>query len=160
MPSARYVRPMMKFDVFISYSSKDKVTADAACAALEHAGIRCWIAPRDIMPGSDWGESIMDALDQCRVMILIFSTSANASPQIRREIERVVNRGIPLLPVRIEDIVPTKAMAYFMGPVHWLDALTPPLDQHLHRLAEVARSMLQPNAKKGDDAIIVQPAEG
>jgi TIR domain len=35
---------MMAFDVFISYSSKDKTTADATCASLENAGIRCWIA--------------------------------------------------------------------------------------------------------------------
>ena len=50
----------MAHDVFISYSTKDKPTADAACAALEAKGIRCWIAPRDILPGSDWGEAIID----------------------------------------------------------------------------------------------------
>ena len=131
----------MQFDVFISYSSHDKTTADAACAALESAGIRCWIAPRDILPGADWGEAILNALDTCRAMVLIFSSNANSSPQIRREIERVVGRGIPIIPVRIEDTAPTKAMAYFMGPVHWLDALTPPLEQHPAppgRVAEVA----------------------
>jgi hypothetical protein len=132
----------MQFDVFISYSSHDKTTADAACAALESAGIRCWIAPRDILPGADWGEAILNALDTCRAMVLIFSSNANSSPQIRREIERVVGRGIPIIPVRIEDTAPTKAMAYFMGPVHWLDALTPPLEQHLHRLAESLKSLL------------------
>jgi TIR domain len=133
---------MIEFDAFISYSSRDKPIADAACAALEAAGIRCWIAPRDILAGSDWGASIVEALDHCRVMVLIFSSSANTSPQIRREIERVVNRGIPVVPVRIEDIQPTKAMAYFMGPVHWLDALTPPLEQHLKRLAPTIRSLV------------------
>jgi hypothetical protein len=132
----------MQFDVFISYSSHDKAIADATCAALEGAGIRCWIAPRDILPGADWGEAIMNALDTCRAMVLIFSSNANSSPQIRREIERVVGRGIPVIPVRIEDTAPTKAMAYFMGPVHWLDALTPPLEQHLHRLADSLKSLL------------------
>ena len=53
----------MAHDVFISYSSKDKLIADAACAILESKGIRCWIAPRDILPGADWGESIVDALE-------------------------------------------------------------------------------------------------
>ena len=52
----------MAFDVFLSYSSKDKTTADAACAALENTGIRCWIAPRDIIPGMDWGEAIVNAI--------------------------------------------------------------------------------------------------
>lgn len=132
----------MQFDVFISYSSHDKATADATCAALEGAGIRCWIAPRDILPGADWGVAIMDALDTCRAMVLIFSSNANSSPQIRREVERAVGRGVPVIPVRIEDSTPTKALAYFMGPVHWLDALTPPLEHHLQRLADSLKTLL------------------
>ena len=75
----------MAHDVFISYSSKDKLTADAVCAALEANGIRCWIAPRDILPGSDWGEAIIDAIHACRAMLLIFSSNSNASAQINRE---------------------------------------------------------------------------
>ncbi len=39
------------FDVFISYSSDDKLIADAICAELESRRIRCWIAPRDALPG-------------------------------------------------------------------------------------------------------------
>lgn len=134
---------MMNFDVFISYSSKDKVVADAACAALEAGGIRCWIAPRDIAPGMVYGDALIEALDNCRVMVLIFSSSANTSPQIRREVERVVSRGIPLVPLRIENVVPTKAMAFFVNAVHWLDALTPPLEAHLQRLTQSVRALLQ-----------------
>jgi hypothetical protein len=136
---------MMSFDVFISYSSKDKSVADAACAALEAAGVRCWIAPRDVSPGADWGASIVEALDECKAMVLIFSSSANESPQIRNEVVRAVNNGITLIPVRIENIEPTKALAYFMGAVHWLDALTPPLDQHLKQLAASLKALLQVN---------------
>jgi hypothetical protein len=133
----------MNFDAFISYASKDKPTADAVCAALEDAQIRCWIAPRDILPGSDWSASIIDALDQCRVMILIFSGNANDSQQIRNEVVHAVHRGVPVIPVRIEDIPPGKSLAYFMSGVHWLDALSPPLEAHLKRLAETVRTMLQ-----------------
>jgi hypothetical protein len=140
---------MIDFDAFISYSSKDKAIADAACAALEAGGIRCWIAPRDIIPGSDWSASIVEALDQCRVMVLIFSADANESPQIRNEIARAVQRGVPVLPVRIENITPTKSLAYYMTAVHWLDALTPPLEQHLQRLGDSIKALLQ-----------VVPAEG
>jgi TIR domain-containing protein len=133
----------MNFDAFISYASKDKPTADAVCAALEDAQIRCWIAPRDILPGTDWSASIIDALDHCRVMILIFSGNANESPQIRNEVVHAVHRGVPVIPVRIEDIPPGKSLAYFMSGVHWLDALSPPLETHLKRLAESVRAILQ-----------------
>jgi hypothetical protein len=99
----------MPHDVFISYSSLDKTAADAACAALEAAGIRCWIAPRDVTPGAEWGEAIIVAINECRVMILVFSANANNSPQIRREVERAVSKGLPIIPLRIQDIAPSEA---------------------------------------------------
>ena len=133
----------MPHDAFISYSTLDKAAADATCAALEASGIRCWIAPRDITPGAEWGEAIVDGINQSRVMILIFSSNANESPQIRREVERAVSKGIPIIPLRIQDIAPAHSLEYFIGTVHWLDALTPPLEVHLRRLVESVKSLLQ-----------------
>ena len=129
-------------DVFISYSREDRLAADAACANLEAAGIRCWIAPRDISPGSEWGEAIVDAIDHSPVMVLIFSSNSNESPQIRREVERAVSKSVTIVPVRIEQVEPTRSLAYFMAGVHWLDALTPPLEQHLQRLAVSIKAFL------------------
>lgn len=63
----------MSHDVFISHSSKDKAVANAICAALEAAGIKCWIAPRDIRSGEEWPEAIVNAIKKSRFMILIFS---------------------------------------------------------------------------------------
>jgi hypothetical protein len=133
----------MSHDAFISYSTHDKAAADACCAALEASGVRCWIAPRDITPGAEWGEAIIDAINISRVMILIFSANANDSPQIRREVERAVNKAIPIIPLRIQDIAPARSLEYFIGMVHWLDALTPPLEAHLRRLAESVKILLQ-----------------
>jgi TIR domain len=63
----------MAYDVFISYASEDKIVADAVCARLESHAVRCWIAPRDVLPGMAYGEAIIDAIQGCRVMILVFS---------------------------------------------------------------------------------------
>src|ERR1700733_9852973 len=125
----------MAHDVFICHSAKDKTTADAVCAMLESNGIRCWIAPRDVTAGMEWSECIIDAIEECRVMVLVFTTNANESPQIRREVERAVNRGVAILPLRIEDILPGRALEYFIGNVHWLDGMTQPLESHLQNLA-------------------------
>lgn len=132
----------MGHDVFISYSTKDKPTADAVCANLESGGVRCWIAPRDILPGSDWGESIVDGIKRCRVMILVFSSNANASPQIRREVERAVNKGVPIIPFRIEEVMPTRSLEYFISTPHWMDAMSPPLEKHLNKLTEVVLTLI------------------
>jgi hypothetical protein len=129
----------LAYDVFISYSSKDKPAADATCAALEAQDIRCWIAPRDILPGADWGASIVKAIAEAKVFVLIFSSNANASPQISREVERAVNHGIPVIPVRIEDVAPAESLEYFINTPHWLDAFKPPFAQHLTYLVEVVR---------------------
>jgi len=132
----------MAHDVFISYSNVDKAVADATCATLERAGIRCWIAPRDIATGADWGGAIVNAIDNTRVTILIFSAKANTSPQIRREVERSISVGATVMPIRIEDVKPTESLAYFMGTVHWLDAMTPPLEAHLEKLVATIKALL------------------
>jgi hypothetical protein len=76
-------------------------------------------------------------------MVLIFSADANDSRQIHREIERAVSKGVPIIPLRIEEVVPTRSMEYFLGAIHWLDALTPPLEKHLQQLAEAVKALLQ-----------------
>ncbi len=132
----------MAHDVFISHSAKDKATADAVCAMLESNGIRCWIAPRDVLASREYGEAIIDAIEECRIMVLVFTANANASSQIRREIERAVNHGVAILPLRMEDVLPGKSLEYFIGNVHWLDALTPPFEAHLKNLAGTIKIVL------------------
>jgi WD40 repeat protein len=131
------------FDVFISYSTLDKPAADAACATLEAAGIRCWIAPRDILPGNDYDASIIDAIESAKIFILMFSGNANASRQIKLEVERAVSKGIMIIPVRIEDVMPSKALEYFISTPHWLDAFTPPMERHLKQLATSVQAQLK-----------------
>jgi hypothetical protein len=64
----------MAHDVFISYSARDKTVADAMCGALELRRIRRWIAPRDVLPGKEWGAAIIEAIQNSRMFVLIFSS--------------------------------------------------------------------------------------
>jgi TIR domain len=138
----------MSFDVFISYPNQNQRTADAVCASFENAGINCWIAPRNIMPGADWGAAIVDAISEARLMVIIFSRHSNASEQIKREVERAVHKGIPIIPFRIENVTMSKSLQYFLGTRHWFDALTPPLQDHLERLVRSVKGFLSPSAGK------------
>src|ERR1700733_8701868 len=132
----------MPFDVFISHSQQDKVAADAACSALEAAGIRCWIAPRDVPPGAQWPAAIIDAIDHCRAMVLIFSSGANQSKQVYREVQRAFDKEVPVVPFRIENVTPEHSLAYYVETVHWLDAVTPPFENHLKELAVSIAALL------------------
>jgi tetratricopeptide (TPR) repeat protein len=137
-------------DVFISYSSIDKAAALAACATFEAARIRCWIAPRDVAAGAEWAEEIINAIEAARIMVLIFSANSNESRQVKREIELAVSRGLTIMPLRLEKIEPTKSMAYYMAGVHWIDAISPPLETHLKKMVEWIRPHLAGEASAGE----------
>lgn len=129
--------------VFISYSSKDAEPAQAICAALERAGIDCWIAPRDVASGSEWGAAIVAAIKASKAMLVVFSEHSNASPQVVRELEAAVSARVPLVPVRIGDEQPTDSVQYFLGVSHWLDAFPPPIEPHLPRIVESTRNVIK-----------------
>jgi WD40 repeat protein len=133
-------------NVFISYSTKDKSIADAVCAALEAKKIRCWIASRDIRAGQDWNTAIIDAISASRIMVLIWSSQSNTSPDVALEVRHAFRRGITVIPFRLDNTHPTKALEYYLTFVHYLDAQTPPLGKHLEQLVEyIEASLLQQN---------------
>jgi uncharacterized protein (TIGR03067 family) len=129
-------------EVFISYSSKDKKWADATCAVLERHRIRCWIAPRDITPGTEWGAAIIHGMDASKIMVLIFSGHANESAQVRREVERAISKGLTVLPFRVENISPAGAMEYALSNTHWLDGFTKPIERQFDLLASSVEALL------------------
>jgi TIR domain-containing protein len=139
----------MAHDIFISHSSKDKTIADAVCATFEANGLRCWVAPRDVPPGATWGAAIVDAIQNSRVMVLIFSDNANTSGQIAREVERAADYGVTIVPIRVEDVAPAQSLQYFLSNIHWLDALSPPLDRRLQEIAAKIKPMLEQGSMAG-----------
>ena len=130
----------MARDIFVSYSQPDYDCAMEMVARVEREGIDCWIAPRDIAPSADWAAEIIDAIAGARTMILVFSASSNDSPQVRREVERAVSKQVSILPFRIENVVPSKSLEYFLSSQHWLDAFPPPREPHYARLCTYLRA--------------------
>jgi hypothetical protein len=128
--------------VFVSYSQPDRAVALAVVQRLEAEGLGCWVAPRDVAPAADWAAEIVDAIAAARVMVLVFSASANASPQVRREVERAVHRDVTVLPFRIADVLPAHSLEYFLSSQHWLDAFPPPMEPHYQRLAAYLKNLL------------------
>jgi hypothetical protein len=146
-------------DVFISYSQPDQACAYELVERVEGAGLECWIAPRDIAPSADWAAEIIDAISSARTMILVFSASSNESPQVRREVERAVHKNLCILPFRIENVLPSKSLEYFLSAQHWMDAFPPPREPHYARLCAYLKSQAAaPGAVKLSSPIF-EPAE-
>ncbi|MFZ1221154.1 MAG: toll/interleukin-1 receptor domain-containing protein [Chthoniobacterales bacterium] len=151
------LRAAMAHDVFISHSTRDKPVSDAVCAALENSGIRCWVAPRDVQPGRSFAGEITRAIQQSKAMVLIFSANSNNSSQVLREVQLAVDSQLHILQFRIEEVLLNDDLKYYLSTPHWLDAMTPPLESHLDRLATSINALLgkplaTPERKSGGPA--------
>ena len=133
----------MSANVFISYASDDKDVADQVVATLESNKNKCWIAPRDVPAGDSYAKSIVRAIRDARVFVLIFSSSTNQSEHVEREVERAGSSKLPIIPFRIEDIKPTDSLEYFLSSPQWIDAFVPPVEQYLESLVDAVQRKLQ-----------------
>jgi hypothetical protein len=76
------------------------------------------------------------------VIVLILSQGSNQSTHVLREVGEAVDSGIPILPLRIEDVNPTEELHYYIKSIHWLDAMSPPLERHLEKLTGSVQDLI------------------
>ena len=112
----------MNHDVFISYSSLNKDAAQAICHILEQNEIRCWMAPRDIPPGSEYGDLIDDAIKSSTVVVVLFSETAATSLWVKGELNIAFEEQKVIIPFRL-DKTPLKGQnRVILNQKHWIDA--------------------------------------
>src|SRR3984885_2960234 len=107
--------------IFISYSSKDQQIAETIYQALEARGLDCWIASRDVRAGENFQEAIVRALRSAKVMLLVFTSNANNSDEIKKELVLAGRHRVTVVPVRVEDVVPNDAFTYELATRQWID---------------------------------------
>ncbi len=128
--------------VFISYSGEDQAIGGQVCRLLEEQGIPCWMAPRNIEPGRDYGEQIIDAIESSRVMVLVLSEHANTSIFVKNEVERAISKGKVVIPLRIQNVQPSRALELFVSRSQWVDAWAPPMESRVAVLGAAIRGLL------------------
>ncbi len=121
--------------IFISHAKEQRETAQRICAFLEAKGKKCWIAPRDILIGNNYGEEIVKGIESCDAFVLVFDKAANESQHVLREVERAVSKKLPIVVYRLDKTVPSKAMEYFLLSIQWLRP-EEVSEQSLEQLAE------------------------
>jgi hypothetical protein len=144
--------------VVISYTPPDWDLARELVAHVEAYGIACWIAGRDVPFGADRATEIVNAIATARVMVLVFSASANSSTDVHREVERAFDRGVLLLPFRIADVAPSSSLEYFLSSQNFLDAYPAPLAPHYARLCACLKTLLASATDATQSSDTVPPA--
>jgi len=130
--------------IFISYSSKDQKSAEAICTAIENRGFPCWISSRDIGPGENFQSQIVRAIRGAKIMVLVFSSNANNSEEIKKELVLAGQSSLVVIPVRVEDVTPDDAFAYEFATRQWIDVF----EDWEHAIARVIRQI---ESVVGDD---------
>jgi TolB-like protein len=125
--------------VFISYASYDDAIAGRICSALEAAGFPCWIAPRDVRAGEPYAAAIVEAINACRMVVLILTKNAIESPHVLREVERASSKKRSILSIRLDGAELPPELEYFLSANHWLDAASGNIDSVLPALIESVR---------------------
>jgi hypothetical protein len=121
---------------FVSHASEDAAIAASITDYLERNGVTCWIAPRDVTPGGDYGAEILHGIETSAVFVLVLSENANESIFVKREVERAVSKGKPIFPIRVREVMPSRSLELFISSAHWIDAWQPPIEKYLARLAQ------------------------
>lgn len=144
----------MEHDVFISYSTKNKEAAQAICHVLEQNEIRCWMAPRNVPPGSDYGDVIEDAIQSCKSVIVLFSEAAAQSQFVKSEINIAFEEQKTIIPFRLDE-TPLKGQNRLMlNKTHWIDAYPDYKTKFSDLVAAVALSLGKKTSKKQDIKIL------
>lgn len=112
----------MNHDVFISYSSLDKEAAQAICHVLEQNEIRCWMAPRDIPPGSEYGDLIDEAIKKASVVVVLFSETAATSLWVKGELNIAFEEQKVIIPFRLDKTPLQGQNRVILNQKHWIDA--------------------------------------
>jgi TIR domain len=107
--------------LFVSHVSEDRQAALEVVRELEGRGVRCWVAPRNVLAGRPFDDEIVDEIEASRARLLIFSDHCNESEYIRREVTVAGESRKLIIPFRIEDAQPRRGLRVRLSDLHWID---------------------------------------
>ena len=112
---------MKKYDVFISYSRKDKAIVDEIRQLLDANSITYWLDTEKIRMGSLFMGDIVDAIEKSDLVLFISSVNSNASHNVAKEISIADKFKKTILPVRIDDAPYSSVIEYDSIGVDYID---------------------------------------
>jgi len=133
-------------DVFISYhSSSSKHVTQAISNCFEQEQIRCWYAPRDV--DGVYASEIVRAINACRIFILVLNRQASMSQDVLNELNVAFERlrhgeNITIIPFQTSGEIESRDISYYIGRMHWVDAITPPLEERIKELRQRVKMLL------------------
>ena len=93
----------MNGPLFVSYARERTDFVRWLAAELESVGLPVWRDVEDLRVGAEWHGDLVAALDGCACLLLVLVRWSIGSTWVAREWRHVLARGIPVLPLLLED---------------------------------------------------------
>lgn len=133
---------MTAHKVFICYSSQDEAKGRILLEFIEARALKCWISSRDVLPGHNYQESIVEAIQNAGVVVFLFSDSSNKTSEVRKELSLASTFDVPVIPVRLSSSALNPALRYELATRQWIDAFSR-LEDALPQVVAAIRETLQ-----------------
>lgn len=88
-----------QYDVFVSFSSKDKEIADNIYNKIQAINFKCFLSGKEIKAGENFADRIQDALRRSNELVLLISENSLKSPWVQRECGAAWALGIQIIPI-------------------------------------------------------------
>ena len=92
----------MSPEVFISYAAKDRNRVLGLVKRLRDAGVTVWIDQAGIDVSTMWSQEIVNAIRDCKVMLISISPQSTESENVVKELALASERKKPIIPVYLE----------------------------------------------------------
>jgi hypothetical protein len=144
--------------IFICFSSKDESVAREVVTALENNGLKCWISLRDVLPGQNYQEAIVSAIEAASGIVFLFSENSSRSGEIKKELSIGGSINVPVFPLRLAPIAPSGALRYELAIRQWID-IFPHREHALVRLANTIKTVLDAPPDAADEVPLAPAAK-
>ncbi len=150
------------YDVFISYSRKDVQVIDRIEKELEKYGIKMFIDRAGIDAGTDWAETIAQALYESEVVLFVWSENSNTSVNTANEIALAIDYQKTIVPFKIGEFKADFKLSYRLIRFNRIDALpynegkVVELGQKLAKLLGKTRAAAQPTPVQKEAVAVPQ----
>jgi len=124
-------------DIFISYAKEDKKLAMKMVTLLEQDGYKCWISPRDLTGTAERKEDIAQAIENSKLMLLIFSREANSSTESSWEVDVAVEAELPLVIFQTHALPSSLSLDFFINSYDHITAFDKTFDKAYSELKTV-----------------------
>lgn len=114
----------MNTEVFVSYSNQDYERVMPLVERLRNIGVAVWIDEGGIDAATLWSESIVEAISECKVLIMMVSTHSTDSHNVVKEVMIASESKKNILPIYLEPAdIPAKLKYQLTGIQHieWFD---------------------------------------